>query len=67
LWKAFGVEVNYAPAGAMIFHSEFAYVIDPAGRVRDVLNTNPGPATSATAASFSETLAAAVDKATTQS
>jgi cytochrome oxidase Cu insertion factor (SCO1/SenC/PrrC family) len=67
LWKAFGVEVDYAPGGAMIYHSEIAYVIDPAGRVRAVLNTDPGPATSATDSSFSETLAAAVNKAMSQS
>ena len=67
LWKAFGIEVDYAPGGAMIDHSEVAYVIDPAGRVRDILNTDPGPATSATDASFSQTLARAVSKAISQS
>ena len=67
LWKTFGVEVDYAPGGAMIYHSEIAYVIDPAGRVRAILNTDPGPATSATDASFSETLAAAINKAMSQS
>ncbi len=67
VWKAFGIEVDYAPGGAMIYHSEVAYVIDPAGRVRDILNTDPGPATSATDASFSQTLAGAVSKAISQS
>ena len=67
VWKAFGIEVDYAPGGAMIYHSEVAYVIDPAGRVRDISNTDPGPATSATDASFSQTLARAVSKAISQS
>ena len=38
-----GREVQYLPAGAMIDHSEFAYVIDPSGRVRYDLDTDPGP------------------------
>ena len=42
-WRALGVEVAYLPAGAMIDHSEFAYVIDPSGRIRYDLDTDPGP------------------------
>jgi cytochrome oxidase Cu insertion factor (SCO1/SenC/PrrC family) len=41
----------------MIDHSEFAYVIDPSGRVRYDLDTDPGPATGATESSFAVTLA----------
>jgi cytochrome oxidase Cu insertion factor (SCO1/SenC/PrrC family) len=56
-WRALGVQVAYSPAGAMIDHSEFAYVIDPSGRVRYDLDTDPGPATGATESSFAVTLA----------
>ncbi|HLH99528.1 MAG TPA: SCO family protein [Acidimicrobiales bacterium] len=42
VWKAYGQSVVYEPAGAMIAHSENAWVIDPAGRVRAVLSTDPG-------------------------
>ncbi len=56
-WRALGVEVAYLPAGAMIDHSEFAYVIDPSGRIRYDLDTDPGPATGATESSFAVTLA----------
>jgi cytochrome oxidase Cu insertion factor (SCO1/SenC/PrrC family) len=56
-WHVLGALVQYAPGGAMIDHSEFAYVIDPSGRVRYDLDTDPGPATGATESSFAVTLA----------
>lgn len=62
VWRAFGEEVSYEPGGAMVDHSEFAYVIDPAGHTREILNTDPGPATSATQSSFTVTLAAALKR-----
>jgi cytochrome oxidase Cu insertion factor (SCO1/SenC/PrrC family) len=60
VWRAFGEEVAYEPGGAMVDHSEVAYVIDPTGHTREVLNTDPGPATNATQSSFSVTLANAL-------
>ncbi len=56
-WRALGALVAYSPGGAMIDHTEYAYVIDPSGRVRYDLDTNPGPATGATESSFAVTLA----------
>jgi cytochrome oxidase Cu insertion factor (SCO1/SenC/PrrC family) len=56
-WRVLGVQVAYSPAGAMIDHSEFAYVIDPSGHIRYDLDTDPGPATGATESSFAVTLA----------
>jgi len=47
----------------MIDHSEIAYVIDPGGRTREVLDTDPGPGTDASDASFAETLASALKSA----
>ena len=60
VWEAFGVQVAYEPGGAMIGHSEVAYVIDPRGDTRFILDTDPGPATEATKSSFSATLASAL-------
>ena len=60
VWKAYGESVIYLPAGAMIGHSEYAWVIDASGRTRDILDTDPGPSTSATESSFSVMLAATV-------
>jgi cytochrome oxidase Cu insertion factor (SCO1/SenC/PrrC family) len=56
-WRALGATVQYLPAGAMIDHSEFAYVIDPSGHIRYDLDVDPGPATEATQSSFAVTLA----------
>ena len=56
-WKAYGVDINAGTGGAMIDHSDIAYVIDPAGRLRWVLDATPGPGTSATESSFAVTLA----------
>jgi cytochrome oxidase Cu insertion factor (SCO1/SenC/PrrC family) len=63
VWRSYGVQIAYAPGGAMIDHSEIAYVIDTSGRIRDVLNTDPGPATEATQSSFAVTLAGALQRA----
>jgi cytochrome oxidase Cu insertion factor (SCO1/SenC/PrrC family) len=57
VWRSFGIEVAFAPGGAMIAHSDLAYVIDPAGRIRYVLDSNPGPGTEASKSSFATLLA----------
>jgi len=62
-WRALGAIVTYLPAGAMVDHSEFAYVIDPSGHIRYDLGTDPGPATEATESSFTVTLAGTLNKA----
>jgi cytochrome oxidase Cu insertion factor (SCO1/SenC/PrrC family) len=60
IWASYGEEVIYLPAGAMISHGEFAYVIDDTGHIRYVLDTDPGPATAATSSSFSAVLASTI-------
>jgi cytochrome oxidase Cu insertion factor (SCO1/SenC/PrrC family) len=62
LWKDFGVDIEYAPGGSMIGHTDVAYVIDATGRTRYALSTDPGPGTGATSSSFSETLAHTLQK-----
>jgi cytochrome oxidase Cu insertion factor (SCO1/SenC/PrrC family) len=61
-WRALGAFVAYLPGGAMIDHSDFAYVIDPRGHIRYDLGTDPGPATAATESSFAVSLAATLQK-----
>jgi hypothetical protein len=51
----------------MIGHPDVAYVIDPAGHVREALNSDPGPGTSATKSSFAVLLANAARQALRQS
>jgi len=57
VWASYGIEVVSLPGGAMVGHSEFAYVIDATGRTRYVLDTDPGPETEATSSSFAVVLA----------
>ncbi|MGP7996664.1 MAG: SCO family protein [Streptosporangiaceae bacterium] len=57
VWRSYGIAAQILPAGGMIGHSELAYVIDRAGQVREELNTDPGPGTTATKSSFAVLLA----------
>jgi cytochrome oxidase Cu insertion factor (SCO1/SenC/PrrC family) len=59
-WRTFGVQVQFEPGGAMIGHSEVAYVIDPRGHVRSVLEDDPGSGTQAQNSSFAVVLANAI-------
>ncbi len=52
VWQHYGVQVQDLPAGAMAAHNDLAVVIDPAGRIRRELGTDPGPGTSGTQSSF---------------
>ena len=44
----------------MIAHSDIAYVIDPRGRARYIIDADPGPGTQVTRSSFSVVLASAI-------
>jgi cytochrome oxidase Cu insertion factor (SCO1/SenC/PrrC family) len=52
VWHDYGVAVQTLPAGAMTLHSDVAYVIDQSGRVRQILNMDPGPGTAVSQSSF---------------
>ncbi len=41
-WAAYGIQVAASDAGAMVAHSEVAFIIDPRGRMREVLGDTPG-------------------------
>jgi cytochrome oxidase Cu insertion factor (SCO1/SenC/PrrC family) len=60
VWDNYGVEIAIEPGGAMILHNDLAYVIDPAGRMRAYLGTDPGPGTQAYESSFAGVLAGEV-------
>jgi cytochrome oxidase Cu insertion factor (SCO1/SenC/PrrC family) len=57
VWHDYAVAVQTLPAGAMTLHSDLAYAINPAGRVRQVLDMDPGPGTAASQSSFAVQLA----------
>lgn len=43
VWNAYGVQEQVEPAGAMVAHTDVAYVIDESGDERVVLDANPTP------------------------
>jgi cytochrome oxidase Cu insertion factor (SCO1/SenC/PrrC family) len=59
VWRSYGLPAQILPAGSMIGHGDYAFVIDPAGHVRQELNFNPGPGTTATKSSFAAELTGA--------
>jgi cytochrome oxidase Cu insertion factor (SCO1/SenC/PrrC family) len=61
VWNSYGVLVSTVGAGAMIAHSDLAFVIDPQGRERDVLIDDPGP-DQTFASSFSSLLLSRIDQ-----
>ncbi len=60
IWNSYGVLVTTLTAGAMVAHSDLAFVIDPEGRERDALIDEPGP-TQSYASSFSSLLLSRID------
>ena len=66
VWKSYGQASETLPAGAMLGHSDSAFVIGPDGRLRQELDFNPGPGTAATISSFATELADAARTALRQ-
>jgi cytochrome oxidase Cu insertion factor (SCO1/SenC/PrrC family) len=60
VWDSYGVLVSTLTAGAMVAHSDLAFVIDAQGRERDALIDDPGP-TQSYASSFSSLLLSRID------
>jgi cytochrome oxidase Cu insertion factor (SCO1/SenC/PrrC family) len=61
VWSSYGVLVETAGAGAMIAHSDLAFVIDAQGNERAELATDPGNGSTASASSFSSLLLDRID------
>ena len=57
--KRYGVTVQVLPAGSMIGHGDYAFVIDQAGHLRQEMGFDTGPGTQATRSSFAAELASA--------
>jgi cytochrome oxidase Cu insertion factor (SCO1/SenC/PrrC family) len=63
VWRQYGVASQTLPAGSMLGHTDAAFVISPTGRMREELDFDPGPGTSATESSFAAELATAARQA----
>ena len=62
VWEQYGIEADILPAGAMIAHSDLAYLIDSRGHTREVLSSDPGDGTASASSSFSVYLASALER-----
>jgi cytochrome oxidase Cu insertion factor (SCO1/SenC/PrrC family) len=56
VWHAYGLPVEVLPAGSMIGHGDYAFVIDQVGHMRQELSFDTGPGTQATKSSFAAEL-----------
>ncbi len=57
VWRRYGVlPAQILPAGSMVGHGDYAFVIDQAGHVRQELGFDTGPGTQATKSSFAAEL-----------
>jgi len=61
VWNSYGILVSTVGAGAMVAHSDLAFVIDSRGHERDVLIDDPGPSQTF-ASSFSSLLLSRIDQ-----
>ena len=62
VWNSYGIQVSTVLDGAMVAHSDLAYVIDSSGNERDALIDDPGP-TQVFASSFSSLLVSRIQQA----
>jgi cytochrome oxidase Cu insertion factor (SCO1/SenC/PrrC family) len=67
VWRSFGLPMLILPAGSMIGHGDYAFVIDQAGHIRQEMDFNPGPGTTATKSSFAAELTGAAQQLLGQS
>ena len=57
VWQHYGVpQPEILPAGSMVGHGDYAFVIDQAGHIRQELDFDTGPGTQATKSSFAAEL-----------
>jgi hypothetical protein len=57
VWHRYGVPpAEVLPAGSMIGHGDYAFVLDQHGHMREELSFDPGPGTQATISSFAAEL-----------
>jgi cytochrome oxidase Cu insertion factor (SCO1/SenC/PrrC family) len=62
LYTDYGVASQTVPAGAMLGHSDIAFVLDQSGSIRQELDLDPGPGTTATQSSFATKLSDAANQ-----
>jgi cytochrome oxidase Cu insertion factor (SCO1/SenC/PrrC family) len=59
LYASYGVASETLPSGAMLGHSDIAFAVDQSGSIRQELDFDPGPGSTATQSSFATELSSA--------
>jgi cytochrome oxidase Cu insertion factor (SCO1/SenC/PrrC family) len=62
IYASYGVASQTLPGGAMLGHSDIAFAIDKSGTIRQELDFDPGPGTTATQSSFAAELSGAASQ-----
>ena len=62
VWRGYGILAQIEPTGSMIGHSEIAFAIDQTGHLRQEMEFDPGPGTTATMSSFAAELTDAAQR-----
>ena len=62
IWNDYGIQVQVAPGGSMVAHSDEAVVIDAGGRIRWILDSDPGPGSATSRSSFASLFAGCVSQ-----
>lgn len=62
VYADYGVASESLPAGTMLGHSDIAFVVDQSGSIRQELDFDPGPGTTATQSSFAAELSSAASQ-----
>lgn len=58
VWSRYGMQVSVVPAGGMVDHPDAVFVVGPGGRLRWVLDFDPGPGTTVSQQSMSQEVVA---------
>jgi len=62
-WTAYGISAQVLPGGSMVAHPDVAFVIDPAGRERAILDSDPGAGDRAMSSSYASLLSGEIEQA----
>ena len=61
-WAAYGITTQVLPAGSMVAHPDIAFIIDPDGNERAIMDSDPGNGDSSMSSSYASLLANEIER-----
>ena len=61
-WAAYGITTQVLPGGSMVAHPDIAFIIDPDGHERAIMDSDPGDGDSSMASSYASLLASEIEQ-----